>query len=61
MGNQNAKLKLKLYVKLLTIFSNMPVKWPFKILEGGDRRVLQHELNAFPQNKIKYLVMVNEF
>ena len=31
----------------------MPVKWPFKILEGGDRRVLQHELNAFPQNKNK--------
>ena len=39
----------------------MPVKWPFKILKGGEGCVLQHELNAFPQNKIKYLVMVNEF
>ena len=37
----------------------MPVKWPFKILKGGEGCVLQHELNAFPQNKINYLVMVN--
>ena len=53
MDNQNAKLKSKLYVKLLTKFSNMPVKWPFKILLGGDGSVLQHGINGFLQKKIK--------
>ena len=58
MDNQNAKLKLKLYVKLLTKFSNMPVKWPFKILLGGDGSVLQHGINGFLQKKNKAF---NEF
>ena len=52
MDNQNAKLKLKLYVKLLTKFSNMPVKWPFKSYGCP----LHHGLNSFPQNKNKVLV-----
>ena len=56
MDNQNAKLKLKLYVKLLTKFSNMPVKWPFKILLGGDGSVLQHGINGFLQKKNKAFI-----
>ena len=58
MDNQNAKLKLKFYVKLLTSFSNMPVNWPLKSYwaeMGGD---LHHRLNGFSQNKIK---VFNEF
>ena len=39
----------------------MPVKWPFKILKGGEGSGLQHGLNAFPQNKNKVFAMVNEF
>ena len=54
--NQNVKFKLKLCVKLLTKFSNMPVKWPFKILLGGDGSVLQHGINGFLQKKIKHLM-----
>ena len=61
MVNQNAKLKLKLYVKLLTNFPNMPLKWPSKILLGGDGCVLHHRLNSFSQNENKLLVNVDKF
>ena len=35
----------------------MPVKWSFKILMGGDGRVLFLGPNTYPQKKIKYWVM----
>ena len=51
MDSQIAKFKLKVYVKLLTKFSNMPIKCPLKSFWG----VLLHGPNGFPQNKIKVL------
>ena len=50
MDNQNAKLKLKFYVKLLTSFSNMPVNWSLKSYWAGKGGDLHHGLNGFPQN-----------
>ena len=58
MDNQNAKLKSKLYVKLLTKFSNMPIKWPLKILLGGDGSVLQHGINGCLQKKDKWILNI---
>ena len=55
MANQNAKLKLTFYVKLLTSFSNMPVNWPLKSYWAGMGGDIHHGLNGFPQNENKVL------
>ena len=56
-----AKLQLKFYVRITYKFTNMPVKWSLKSYWAEMGRVLLHGLNAFPQKKINFLAMVNEF
>ena len=59
--NQNVKFKLKLCVKLLTKFSNMPVKCPLKSF-GAERGVFFNmDLMIFHKIKLKYFIMVNKF
>ena len=59
--NQNAKFKLKLCVKLLTKFSNIPVKCPLKSIWAERGVFFNMDLMVFHKIKLKYLVMVNKF
>ena len=59
--NQNVKFKLKLCVKLLTKFSNMPVKCPLKSLKAERGVFFNMDLMIFHKIKSKYFVMVNKF
>ena len=59
--NQNVKFKLKLCVKLLTKFSNMPVKCPLKSLKAERGVFFNMDFMVFHKIKLKYLVMVNKF
>ena len=59
--NQNVKFKLKLCVKLLTKFSNMPVKCPLKSFWAERGVFFNMDLMIFHKIKLKYFVMVNKF